>query len=432
MTRFSVDGPTESERRVLHGRALLSLDALRSLPESTRAGMALVTQVLPFKVNGYVLDRLIDWENIPEDPIFRLTFPDGEMLTNSVRDTLSRSAASGGDALVEQEAVDRARRLLNPDPSGQMALNVPSLDGRPVRGLQHKYRETVLVFPSQGQTCHSYCGYCFRWPQFVGKRGLRHTTSDVGEVADYLASRGSVTDVIFTGGDPLVMRTELLERYIQPILDRCPNIQNIRIGTKALAYWPYRFTWGEQADSLLRLFERVVAAGRSLTVMAHLSHPNEMVPGPFRSAVRRILSTGATIRSQAPIIRGVNDRPETWKSLWTGQVRLGITPYYMFVERDTGAHSLYSVPLATALGVYTDAIRSVSGLARSARGPVLSAPDGKILLDGSVEIGGQKLFSCRFIQARDNARVGAISLYHWDDGSTWIDQLRPYGERGSD
>ena len=37
-------------------------------------------------------------------------------------------------------------------------------------GVQHKYAQTCLVFPSAGQTCHAYCSFCFRWPQFVGIR----------------------------------------------------------------------------------------------------------------------------------------------------------------------------------------------------------------------------------------------------------------------
>ena len=68
-------------------------------------------------------------------------------------------------------AVHRIQHRLNPHPSGQVDHNVPSWTaGQPVAGLQHKYRETVLVFPGQGQTCHAYCTYCFRWPQFVDLR----------------------------------------------------------------------------------------------------------------------------------------------------------------------------------------------------------------------------------------------------------------------
>jgi L-lysine 2,3-aminomutase len=63
---------------------------------------------------------------------------------------------------------------LNPHPAGQLLLNAPRLHGRPLPGLQHKYQETVLFFPRQGQTCHAYCTYCFRWAQFVNEPELKN------------------------------------------------------------------------------------------------------------------------------------------------------------------------------------------------------------------------------------------------------------------
>ena len=75
---------------------------------------------------------------------------------------------------------------LNPHPAGQLLLNAPSLHGRPLPGLQHKYPETVLFFPRQGQTCHAYCTYCFRWAQFVDEPELKMATDDIGTLVAYL------------------------------------------------------------------------------------------------------------------------------------------------------------------------------------------------------------------------------------------------------
>src|SRR5262250_260620 len=69
---------------------------------------------------------------------------------------------------------------------------------KPLRGVQHKYPETVLVFPKQGQTCHAYCAYCFRWAQFVGEPDLKMATDDMGRVAEYLAAHREVTSVLIT------------------------------------------------------------------------------------------------------------------------------------------------------------------------------------------------------------------------------------------
>src|SRR5262249_51013903 len=148
------------------------------------------------------------------------------------------------------------------------------------------------------------------------------------------------------------------------------HVQTIRIGTKSLGYWPYRFLSGEDADDLLRLFERVVAAGKHLAVMAHVSHWKELAPDAAGEAIRRLRSAGAVIRTQSPLVRHVNDDAAVWGRVWKEQVRLGCIPYYMFVERDTGASRYFKVPLYRALEIYRDALGQNSGLGRTARGPV--------------------------------------------------------------
>jgi hypothetical protein len=78
-----------------------------------------------------------------------------------------------------QAAARDVRMRLNPHPAGQLELNVPRAGGVPVPGVQHKYPETVLVFPRQGQTCHAYCIYRFRWAQFTGEPDLKMATGDM-------------------------------------------------------------------------------------------------------------------------------------------------------------------------------------------------------------------------------------------------------------
>ncbi|MBT6660971.1 MAG: hypothetical protein HOB00_11875, partial [Verrucomicrobia bacterium] len=122
--------------------------------------MRAVSAVLPFRVNDYVIENLIDPKSIPNDPIFQLTFPQRGMLEEidfqCMRDLVTKRASESEIKL----AADKIRGQLNPHPAGQMQLNVPSLGGEVVGGMQHKYQETVLFFPSQGQTCHAYCSYC--------------------------------------------------------------------------------------------------------------------------------------------------------------------------------------------------------------------------------------------------------------------------------
>jgi hypothetical protein len=179
------------------------------------------------------------------------------------------------------------------------------------------------------------------------------------------------------------------------------------------------------ADDLLRLFEEIRATGRHVAIMAHVSHPRELEPAVVEEAIHRIRRTGAVIRTQSPVVRGVNDDSDTWALLWRAQVRLGMVPYYMFVARDTGAQHYFKIPLAEALAIYGGAHRRVSGLGRTARGPVMSATPGKVLVTGQGRVNGEDVFVLRFIQGRDPSWVGRPFFARFDPDAAWLDELRP-------
>jgi KamA family protein len=405
-------------------RDIDSLPRLAALPASERLMMKAVSAVLPFRVNDYVIQELIDWDRVPDDPIYRLTFPHRDMLSAADYETMERLVSQGAPDAVVEAAARKIQRRLNPHPAGQVEYNVPRLDGQPLAGLQHKYRETVLFFPLPGQTCHAYCSYCFRWPQFTRLDGLKFAGKEVDDLIRYIRANPDVTSILLTGGDPLVMRTAVLRRYVEPLL-QLPQIASIRLGTKSLAYWPHRFVTDPDADDLAMLFEQVVNAGKNLAFMAHYSHPVELSTAMATRALQRVLSTGATIRCQAPLIRHVNDSPDVWEEMWRQEVRQGAIPYYMFVERDTGARHYFEVPLARAYRIFRDAYSRVSGLARTVRGPSMSAMPGKIVIDGTPEILGTRVFALRFLQARDPAWVGKPFFARFDPRVTWFDGLRP-------
>lgn len=404
---------------------------LENLSRDQVLALKAVSAVLPFRVNLYVLDELIDWNNIPSDPIYQLVFPQVGMLPrgdfNRMLDLVATDAA-------EEEIACAARAIqmeMNPHPSGQLELNVPRVDGEPIPGCQHKYRETVLFFPARGQTCHAYCTYCFRWAQFVGADKLRFAGHEVDTLARYLAVHPEVSDVLFTGGDPMIMSAKVLRRHVEPFLaPGLEHIRSIRIGTKALAYWPYRFTTDHDADDLLRLFEDVRKRGKQIALMAHFSHPRELETHEAREALRRILDTGTVVRSQAPLIRRVNDDADIWASMWAEQVRLGSVPYYMFVERDTGPKHYFEVPLARGLRIYSGALAQVSGLARTVRGPSMSATPGKVLIDGVTAINDERVFVLKVVQGRDPEWTNRVFFANFDSAATWLDDLVPaFGER---
>lgn len=403
-----------------------SIPQLARLTEEQKNDIEIVSQVLPFKVNNFVIENLINWDDVPDDPIFSLTFPRREMLLPHHYDEISRLVRQGADRKQIRKAANRIRMELNPNPDGQMEYNVPMLDGRPVPGMQHKYEQTVLFFPSRGQTCHAYCTFCFRWPQFAGMRELRFTSHGVEALIEYLARHPEVNDVLITGGDPLVMSAGNLGAVIEPLINAdLPGLRRIRIGTKSLTYWPYRFLSDDDSSELLELFRRVTRSGLHLAVMAHFTHPNELSSPVVRKAIARIRQTKATVRTQAPLVRHINDSPAVWRRMWNEQVNLGCIPYYMFVARDTGAHHYFSVPLARAWRIFREAYGNVSGLGRTVRGPSMSADPGKVQIVGITEVKGEKVFVLRFLQGRNAEWVDRPFFAEYDEWATWFSELRP-------
>lgn len=405
---------------------LEDIPQIRQLPAPQRRAMHAVAKVFPFRVNRYVIEELIDWSNIPDDPIFQLTFPQQGMLSPEDFEYIASLMDKGVDTKQIQIAANEIRLRLNPHPAGQRALNIPYLEDKRLEGMQHKYRETVLFFPSQGQTCHSYCTFCFRWAQFIGDKELRISAHEATHLHRYLKQHREVTDLLITGGDPLVMKTRHLANYLEPLLaPEFEHIQTLRIGTKSLTFWPHRFVLDSDADDLLRLLAKLVDQGKHVAIMAHYNHWREMDTPIAREAIRRLRDTGAIIRSQSPLVAHINDDAATWARLWKTQVHLGIVPYYMFVERDTGARHYFEVPLARAWEIYRDAIQQVSGVARTVRGPSMSASPGKIEVQGVTEIYGEKVFVLRFIQGRNPEWVQRPFFARYDERATWLDDLQP-------
>lgn len=384
--------------------------------------------VFPFKASPYYVDELIDWEaeDVRQDPFYRLVFPTLDMLCDEHREKLE-VAYGKGDPKNLIRTVEEIRTDLNPHPAGQKELNAPKDDT--LNGVQHKYSETVLVFPAAGQTCHAYCTYCFRWAQFIGDDELRFAQKEAQSLFDYLDQHKEVSDILMTGGDPMVMRTRSLAQYLEPLTDPTflPHIKNIRIGTRSLSFWPQRFTTDKDADEVIELLRRVrEEGGRHVAIMAHLSHKRELSTDKVKAAIYRLQKEAyATIRSQSPVMRGINDSSEVWAEKWRTEVNMGIIPYYMFMARDTGAQKFFDVSMSKAHKIYSDALRNCSGLIRTARGPSMSCTPGKVEVTGVEEIMGQKVFILRFLQCRDEGWIGRPFFAKYDPEASWYDDLEP-------
>ena len=406
---------------------LRKLPQIENFSEEQIFEMEVVGNVLPFKANNYVIEQLIDWDNVPGDSMFNLTFPQKHMLKTEHYDMMASVLKNDPDRKQIQEMANKIRLELNPHPAGQMELNVPMLkDGTKLYGMQHKYKETTLFFPSQGQTCHAYCSFCFRWPQFVGMDEMKFAMKEGDDLAQYVREHPEISDILFTGGDPMIMKASLFATYIDKILDaNLPNLKTIRIGTKALSYWPYKFTSDTDSEETLETFRRIKSKGIHVALMGHFNHLTELKTDSVKLAIEKVRETGVQIRTQSPLLTNINDNADMWAQMWQKQVELGCIPYYMFVVRDTGAQHYFGVSLVKAHEIFQQAIQKVSGLARTVRGPSMSATPGKVQVDGVAEINGTKVIVLRMLQGRNPEWVNRPFFAKYDENAIWLDDLKP-------
>jgi len=395
----------------------------------------LVALVFPFKVNQHIIDT-INWDNYQEDPVFQLTFPQVDMLTPDEILELKILKDNNTPRHIIADKVSEIRSSKNPAPANQSSNRPVFVDKESddnntyaIDGLQHKYPPIVLMFHKNAQTCHAYCTYCFRFNQFTGKD--KFLEDDSVRLHKYVAEHKEVKDILMTGGDPATMKTFVWKQVLLPLLDqKYDHIKNIRMGTKALTYHPYRFLTEPDADELIELFRTMKNNGKHISIMAHFSHYNEITPVAVEAARRLQEEGGVTIRTQAPVMRHINDDPDVWATMWQKQICSSMIPYYMFVARDTGPQQYFEVPLAKALWVYQEARKKVSGLSHTCRGPSMSAGPGKVCIIGKETIANENVFVLKFLQGRNQDWCDRVFFAKYDEKATWLDQLQPaFGEK---
>lgn len=353
-------------------RYITQLSKIDGLSELQRRRLAPVAEKYAFRLNDYY-EKLINW-NDPDDPIRRLVIPD------------------------ERELVPWGKL----DASDEASYT-------PVRGCQHKYSDTALLLVNE--VCGAYCRYCFRKRLFMNEND--DASIDYAAGLGYIQEHEEITNVLLTGGDPLILSTRRLERIIGDVAS-VPHVRIVRIGTKMLAFNPFRVL---DDDDLVSLVREVCESGTQIYLMNHFDHPRELTR-EARQAVRRMLEAGAGMVNQCPIVRGVNDRPTTFASLFRELSFMGCPQYYVFQGRPTAGNEPYEVPIVEGLGIFLEANRHVSGLAKRARF-AMSHRTGKIEILGVDD----RYIYMRYHRAHRKVDYGKMVVALRDDDAYWLDQL---------
>jgi KamA family protein len=228
-----------------------------------------------------------------------------------------------------------------------------------VPGLQHKYRETVLLFVAE--KCHSICDWCFRKRIFVGEAFEDDVVVDPQETLAYLRKHTEVRSVLMSGGDALLAKPELMSRLLKGI-SRIKHIHDVRIGTRALVHNPRRYA---------RLIPRFDA--KRVYIVLHVVRPEEIRPS-LVDVVKAF--PNYTFMIQTPLLRNINNNPHLLADIWYAASKAGIQPYYVFQCRPTRGNQCYSLSLREGHEVFSGAQALCTGVVKPCR-YVMSTSSGK-------------------------------------------------------
>ncbi len=228
------------------------------------------------------------------------------------------------------------------DPVGDSAA-------RRAPGLLHKYHGRALLVTTGA--CAVHCRYCFRRHYPYGDEPRR--LADWDEAFAAIAADESLSEVILSGGDPLMLTDSRLEALCRRIGD-IPHVTRLRLHTRLPIVLPERVT-----DQLLQV---LLDAGPTPIVVVHANHPRE-IAGTCADALRRLVRGGVTVLNQAVLLRGINDTIEAQEGLCRSLIDVGVLPYYLHqLDRVAGA-AHFEVAEETGISLTEELRRRLPGYA---------------------------------------------------------------------
>ncbi|MGF1762622.1 EF-P beta-lysylation protein EpmB [Aliivibrio kagoshimensis] len=219
--------------------------------------------------------------------------------------------------------------------------------GNEIPGLLHKYKNRVLLILKGG--CAINCRYCFRrhFP-YQDNNGNKATWS---KALEYIANHSEITEIILSGGDPLMAKDRELD-WLFTEIEQIPHIKRIRIHSRLPVVIPNRIT--------TELCERIAVSPLQFVMVTHVNHANE-INAEFSEAMQQLKQANVTLLNQSVLLKGVNDNANALIDLSEALFNSGILPYYLHVlDKVQGAAHFY-VSDDEARELMAELIANVSG-----------------------------------------------------------------------
>lgn len=215
------------------------------------------------------------------------------------------------------------------------------------KGLIHKYHGRVLVLLSTG--CAVNCRYCFRrhFPYNENRIGK----NDWQDILDYVSQDASIEELILSGGDPLMLNDQQLEKFIQQA-EAIPHLQRLRIHTRLPVVIPQRIT-----DKFISVLQ---SSRFACVIVLHVNHSNEIDPLLVKS-LQKLKMAGISLLNQTVLLRDINDSVDDLTQLSKSLFNAGVLPYYLhLLDKVAGAHH-FEVDENEAVQLHQQLLLNLSG-----------------------------------------------------------------------
>lgn len=263
------------------------------------------------------------------------------------------------DPIARQFVPDAAELVIRPE---ERADPIGDLTHSPVEGIVHRYPDRVLL--KAVHVCPVYCRFCFR-REMVGPQGLGTLSpAALDKAIAYIAERPEIWEVIFTGGDPLILSPRRLGELLAR-LGQIPHLKVVRFHSRVPVVEPERI---DQA-----LIAALKSSGKTVYVAVHANHPRELSEAA-RAAIARLADSGIALLSQTVLLKGINDDAAVLAELMRAFVELRIRPYYLHHPDLAPGTSHFRLSLAEGQELVAGLRGRISGLAQPTY--VLDIPGG--------------------------------------------------------
>jgi lysine 2,3-aminomutase len=357
----------QSQNSDLGFQRFITLDEVSKIFDLDKDGLKKICSKYPMRISSYYFSLIKD----KNDGIYKQCIP---------------SSAEIYDSCGEEDP-------LHEEPEHQRRQGVPSL-------LIHRYPDRVLFRVSN--SCAMYCRFCTR-KRKVGDPDKVPTWEEIEKALIYIKEHEEVRDVILSGGDPLMLPVNLLEKIIKAVYSIISTRENgiIRIGTRIPCVLPQRIT--PELCEMLKKYH-------PLYLNTHFNHPNEITP-ESRKACAMLADSGIPLGNQTVLLKGVNDNPETMRMLMKGLISMRVKPYYIYQCDPVKGANHFRTKVEKGLEIYKSLRGHISGLAVPTF--VIDAPGG----------GGKIPLLPEYLQSIDKDKV---ILKNYEDNLHEYPQIKEY------